>query len=131
MADKAEPRRRVRIAVKAEMGQRGWNIQQLSDESGLTRDTLSDFLEGTRWPQQRSLGAIERALGWTPGAIAEVLEGGDPPAVGGLAEDADVEQETDLLYRRPEGLSDEQWERVKQESRGFIEWQIQRASEER
>ncbi len=130
MVDKAEARRRVRVAVKAEMGRRRWNIQQLIDASGLDRSTVGDFLDGTRWPQQRTLGAIEEALGWPSGSIPEVLEGGEPPSVGGSQDDS-ADQEDSLLYRRPEGLDDEEWERIKQESRGFIEWQIQRAAQER
>ena len=131
MADKAEARRTVRVAVKGEMGRRGWNIQQLIDASGLDRSTLGDFLDGKRWPQSRTLGAIERAFEWPAGAIAEMLEGGSPPVVGGDPEDAEPETGSDLLYRRPDGLSDVEWERVKEESRGFIEWQIDRASRER
>lgn len=130
MKDKAEARRRVRIAVRAEMGVRGWNTQDLIDASGLDRSTLGDFLAGTRWPQSRTLGAVERALGWVPGAIAEMLEGGDPPSVGGSGDDAASSGDS-LLYRRPDGLSDEEWEKVKQESREYIEWQIERASRER
>jgi lambda repressor-like predicted transcriptional regulator len=129
MVDKEEARRRVRVAVKGEMGRRGWNIQQLIDESGLDRSTLGDFLDGKRWPQSRTLGAVERALDWPVSSIAMMLEGGDPPAVGGDTQDAETEDE--LLYRRPEGLSDEEWERVKEESRGFIEWQIEKAARER
>lgn len=131
MVDKAEARRRVRVAVKGEMGRRGWNIQQLIDQSKLDRSTLGDFLDGKRWPQSRTLGAIEKALEWPAGSIADMLEGGDPPApVGGDAHDAEAE-EPDLLYRRPDGLSDAEWERVKAESREFIEWQIEKASRER
>lgn len=129
MVDKEEARRRVRVAVKGEMGRRGWNIQQLIDESGLDRSTLGDFLDGKRWPQSRTLGAVERALGWPVSSIALMLEGGDPPTVGGDTDDAETEDE--LLYRRPEGLTDEEWERVKAESRGFIEWQIEKAARER
>lgn len=129
--DKAEARRRVRVAVKGEMGRRGWNNQQLMEAADLDRSTVSDFLEGKRWPQSRTLGAIERAVEWPVSTIAAMLEGGDAPVVGGDTEDADNGEEDALLYRRPEGLSDQEWERVKQESRGFIEWQINRAAQER
>lgn len=50
--------------------------------------------------------------------------------VGDATQDATREEEA-LLYRRPDGLSDEEWERVKRESREFIEWQIEKASRER
>lgn len=130
MVDKREARRRVRVAVRAAMGTRGWNIQQLIDASGLDRSTLADFLDGKRWPQSRTLGALERALEWPVGAIAEMLEGGPAPTVGGDT-DPPNEEESVLLYRRPEGLTDQEWDRVKAESREYIEWQIERASRER
>lgn len=120
----------VRVAVQAEMGHRGWNIAQLRDATGIDNGTLGDFLSGQRWPQIKTQGAIERALGWPAGTIAGMLAGSPAPAVGGPTEDDETDI-GDLLYRRPEGLTDEQWEQVKQESRGFIEWQIQRAAEER
>jgi transcriptional regulator with XRE-family HTH domain len=128
--DKAEARRTVRVAVKGEMGRRGWNIQQLMDATGLDRSTLGDFLEGKRWPQSRTLGAVEKALEWPVSSIALMLEGGDPPVVSGDTEDADHEEDT-LLFRRPDGLSGQEWERVKREARGFIEWQLDRAAQER
>lgn len=129
MVDKAEGRRRARVAVKGEMGRRGWNIQQLHESSGLDRNTLGDFLDGKRWGQAKTLGSIERALGWPPGTIAG-MEAGDEPPVSGVDEDPTPAEDA-LLYRRPEGLSDEEWERVKNESRGFIEWQIAKAAQER
>jgi transcriptional regulator with XRE-family HTH domain len=54
----------------------------------------------------------------------------EEPTVGDATQDASREEEA-LLYRRPDGLSDEEWERVKRESREFIEWQIEKASRER
>lgn len=130
--EKAEARRRVRVAVNGELGRRGWNTQQLMDASGLDRATVSTFLSGERWPQSRTLGAVERALEWPVSSIASMLEGGDPPEiVGASTQDPNEEEEDDLLYRRPDGLSDQEWDRVKRESRGFIEWQIERAAQER
>lgn len=120
----------VRIAVKAEMSHRGWNIKQLGDASGLDKSTVGDFLDGSRWPRIKTLGALERALDWPAGTITAMLEGAGAPRVGGPSEDARQELD-ELLYRRPEGLTDEAWERVKEESRGFIEWQIERAARER
>lgn len=130
MSEKAEGRRRARIAVKGELGRRGWNIQQLHEASGLDRNTLGDFLDGKRWGQAKTLGAIERALGWPPGSIAGMEAGDEAPNVSAPDEDP-LPTEDALLYRRPDGLSDEEWERVKEESRGFIEWQIAKAAQER
>lgn len=121
----------VRHAVTAEMAHRGWNIQQLHEASGLDKSTLGDFLDGSRWPRIKTLGALEKAVEWPAGTIVRMLDGGEAPPVGGPAHDADSGEEDALLYRRPEGLSDQEWEQIKQESRGFIEWQINRAAQER
>jgi hypothetical protein len=85
MLNKEEGRRRVRVAVTAEMGRLGWNIQDLINASGLDRKTVSSFLEGERWPQMSKRSRIEAALGWQPGTMAGILEG----AVGGGTQDAD------------------------------------------
>lgn len=129
MGDKQEARRKVRVAVKGEMGRRGWNIQQLIDHSGLDRSTLGDFLDGRRWPQSRTLGAVEKALGWPVSSIALMLEGGDPPAVG--VETPALREMDELLYRRPAGLTDSEWALVREESMEFIDWQVERVMRER
>lgn len=129
--DRTEGRKRARLAVHAELAARRWNNTQLAREASVDLATVRSFLDGSRWPKSPTQGGIEFALGWPPGTIAEVVEGAEPPPVGGLTQDADQQQEDTLLYRRPEGLTDEEWEQVKEESRGFIEWQIERAARER
>lgn len=42
-----------------------------------------------------------------------------------------AEDEDALRYQRPPGLTDEAWERLKQDTRAFLEFQINRAAEER
>lgn len=120
----------VRLAIQAEMSHRGWNITQLRDASEVDAGTLGDFLAGNRWPRMRTLGRIEHAVGWPPGTIVRMLDGEPAPPVGGDTQDAAHEEDA-LLYRRPEGLSDDEWEALKQETREFIEWQIERAARER
>lgn len=41
------------------------------------------------------------------------------------------ENEDSLRYQRPEGLSDSEWERLKRETRDYIEFQLDRAARER
>lgn len=114
------------------------NIAWLADKAEVDPGTVGDFLNGSRWPKVRTQGRLEKALGWPAGTIHQIAQGAQvsPPmdlpsdTVGGSAQDADVEEET-LLYRRPDGLTDQEWERVKLESREFIEWQIEKASRER
>lgn len=110
-----------------------WLVRQTEADPG----TIGDFLNGNRWPKFRTQGRIEKALGWPPGAMTAIADGANAPdptvqdvaTVGGDTQDAETQD--DLLYRRPEGFTDAEWERVKEESRGFIEWQIEKASRER
>lgn len=126
----AQGRTRARLAVHAELAHRGWTTSRLAGESGADPGTIGDFLNGTRWIKLPTQGKIERALGWPAGTISALVEGASAPPVGGLDQDPAGDENT-LLYRRPEGLTDEEWEQIKRESRGFIEWQIQRAAQER
>lgn len=126
MMDREAARTAVRVAIQAELGHRGWNITQLRDETGIDNGTLGDFLNGQRWPQIKTLGRIEKAVEWPPGTIASMLAGGPPPVVGGQPEDVE-----ELLYRRPEGLSDQEWERIKAKAGRYIEWEIEQAAQER
>ena len=94
---------------------------------------------------------VDRVLRWRDGACLEFLANGTEPqsatgptvpvgvsrdgaplpseSVGGSSQDAEPDEDS-LLYRRPEGLSDQEWEQLKRETRTYIEWQLDRASRE-
>lgn len=107
-----------------------WLVRSAEADPG----TIGDFLKGVRWPKYRTQGKIEQALGWEAGTIQSVADGAKPPplaprdedGVGAVSEDDDT-----LLYRRPPGLSDEEWTRLKTQTRDWIEWQLDRAAGER
>ena len=63
-------RREARRAVDAHGG-RGSFARRASVDPG----TLTDFLDGVRWPQAKTRTKIERALGWTPGRLEDMREG--------------------------------------------------------
>lgn len=125
---------RASDAVAAWMAHREWNNAQLVAATGADAGTVGDFLNGKRWPKTGTQGKIEKALGWAPGTLRAIALGGPAPdvtdSVGADQQDADGDGDS-LLYRRPEGVSDNEWDRIKRESRGFIEWQIERAAQER
>lgn len=124
---------RAARAVAARMAYLEWNNAQLVAATGSDPGTIGDFLNGKRWPKIGTQGKIERALGWSPGTLRDIAAGGpapDPDHVGGASEDPEI-TEDELLYRRPEGLSDTEWERIREDARGFIEWQIEKAARER
>lgn len=119
----------ARRAVLAEVASRGWNPAALADAAGIDYGTAGDFLNGKRWPKVATLGKIDVALGWTPGtlaAIGEELQDGPADSVSAAPHNGST-----LLFRRPDGLTDAEWERVKDDAGGYIEWLIERAARER
>lgn len=125
---------RAAQAVAARMAHLEWNNAQLVTATRADPGTIGDFLNGKRWPKIGTQGKIERAIGWKPGTLAAIAAGGPDPDpdfdVGAASEDPEI-TEDELLYRRPEGLTDAEWERIREQARGFIEWQIDKAARER
>ena len=82
-----------------------------------------------------TITAIEIALGWPPQWAYSVLNDpsiGPPPArFVSPASDADSVTEDEFRYRRPEGMSEEQWARIRAATQGYIDAQIEQASQER
>ncbi|MCW2784386.1 MAG: family transcriptional regulator [Marmoricola sp.] len=122
---------RAAHAVAAWMAHLEWNNTQLVAATGADPGTIGDFLNGKRWPKLGTQGKIERALGWTPGSLRTVAAGGPAPEpgdpVGGRRHDRDQNDDA-LRFRRPDGLTDTQWQRLKDEVTGYVEWQIQRTT---
>ncbi len=131
MKSREDARRDVRKAVRAHMAARRWNKAELQEAASIDANTAGDFLNGTRWPQARTLAKIEDALEWPAGTIAAMLEGDGAPPVGGGGQDPVAESGDSLLFMRPPGVSDSEWDRIRQEGRAFLEFQIDRASRQR
>jgi len=128
-----EGRTKARLAVQAELAHRGWNPARLATESGADPGTIGDFLAGKRWIKIPTQGKIERALEWQAGAIAVIEAGGDPPplesdSVGADPDDDDLFQ---IKMRRPDGLSVEEWRRMKSDWEAELQFKLDRAAQER
>jgi hypothetical protein len=52
-----------------------WTRTGFAQEAQLDPGTLSDFLEGRRWPQGPTRAKIEKRLGWPPGALDDLAAG--------------------------------------------------------
>jgi hypothetical protein len=63
----------ARRAVRREVAPEG--RLAFAKRAGVDPGTLAHFLDGTRWPQSRTLSKIEAAIGWPPGHIFELAEG--------------------------------------------------------
>jgi hypothetical protein len=70
----------ARRAVRREVAPEG--RLAFAKRAGIDPGTLGNFLDGTRWPQSRTLSKIEAAIGWTPGYIAELAEGSTTTEIG-------------------------------------------------
>lgn len=129
-----QDQRRASLAVSAWLAHNERNTAWLVRQTEADPGTIGDFLNGNRWPKYKTQGRIEKALGWAPGTLTAIADGAPAPDATEtpVGDDTENAAEVDeLLYRRPEGLSDEEWAQIKDESRGFIEWQIEKAARER
>lgn len=123
-------RRRARLLVEAAMAEQQHSRAGLARLAKVDPGTLSDFLEGARWPKAPTQGRIEYALGWEPGTIAAVAAG-EERAVGGRRDDQGTTSTADFLYQRPEGMTDDDWERVRDRAAAYLDGLIDAASRER
>lgn len=60
--------------VMARLSEKGWSRATLAREAGVDPATITDFLNGKRWPILATLGKIEAALSLTPGTLAALGE---------------------------------------------------------
>jgi hypothetical protein len=74
-----ENQRRASDAVAAWLAKHRRNPSWLVGQTGADPGTIGDFLNGTRWPKLGTQGKIEAAVGWAPGTIRQIGNGGDVP----------------------------------------------------
>lgn len=87
--------------VMARLSEKGWSRAALAREAGVDPATITDFLNGKRWPILATLGRIEAALSLTPGTLAALGEESQPagPPVGQTSELTDAELLAEVGYR--------------------------------
>lgn len=82
---------RLGARIRAERERQGLSRKELAELAGVSASSIQSAERGavpkTRWPQ--SLSAIERAIGWAPGAMITVLEGGDAKPTSSLTTTAE------------------------------------------
>ena len=120
----------------------GWSQARLEAAGGPSKPIQARLLAGD-WKSQRPnevMEKVDRGFGWPEGTAWRVLTTGydpiaDPPGVSLKKPPrpiADQQPDPDsLLYRRPEGMSDEEWEKLKASTRDYLEWLIEKAARER
>lgn len=91
-----------RSRIRAELARRKWSQAALSRESGVDKNTISDFMTGKREASAPTLAKIEDALGMTHGTLAAAGEEPGPAAQAGSASlrgITDEELAAELSYR--------------------------------
>jgi transcriptional regulator with XRE-family HTH domain len=71
-------RERVARYVIDRRGGLGLTQEELADRAGLDRKTIYHLESAERWPQVKTRGALEEALGWASGDLIRIAEGGEP-----------------------------------------------------
>ncbi len=71
-------RERVARYVIDRRGRLGLTQEELADRAGLDRKTIYHLESAERWPQVKTRGALEEALGWASGDLVRIGEGGEP-----------------------------------------------------
>lgn len=56
----------------------GLSQSAIAQAAGVDRDTYRALERDERWPQDKNRAKIERALGWAPGSLEQLHDGGDP-----------------------------------------------------
>jgi hypothetical protein len=74
-----QDRNRAVSAVKARLSKLEASPTRLAEEIGIAENTFRDFLAGRTWPIMRTMGRIEKSIGWPPGSIEDVANGGPIP----------------------------------------------------
>lgn len=127
-----EGRRKARLAVAAEVAGKFGDATKLAAKADVHPQTVQALLNGTRWPALRTLGKLDVALGWPVGTLNAIGEESasetpEPETVGGPVHD----DESTLMYERPKGLTDSEWAELKRTTGDYIEWQLNKLSQER
>lgn len=112
-----EERRELGQRVEAARLARGWGKERAAREAEISAITWKRIEDG--------LTVQDAKLAKALAAVEIDLDDAEQGATVGAA------SEDDLLYRRPPGLSDAEWEHLKTTTREWIEWQLDRAAKER
>ena len=79
---------------------------------------------------RRTLRQIDTVMGWAPGGALSVLRGDNPVPVSDPRPEMVRPRDNtgdQLVYARPDGLTDDEWDRIVANVGEYAEWAISRA----
>ena len=145
-----EGRRKLAELFGAWMDRNGYTQTDVAAMGGPSTTTQSKVRNSDDSISRQTLKQLEAVMGWTPGPAAGVLQGRYVEGVLTPTEPDPVphpsrpkvtsppleivgptgDNEDSLIFARPDGLSDETWERITKEARGAISWLMEKAARE-
>lgn len=81
---------------------------------------------------RQTLRRLDAVMGWPNGTAAGILQGEHPPGVPDLDSETvgpSGDTEDHLLFARPDGLTDEEWETAKANAGELVRWVFEKARE--
>lgn len=146
-------RRKLAELFGAWMDHHGYTQTDVAAMGGPSTTTQSKVRNSDDSISRQTQRQLDAVMGWPPGTAAGVLQGRhvegvftptEPdtpiplPAAGeqtppGLVSPQPVgqDEEDTLLFARPDGLSDAEWEKVRNEAGALIQWLAEKAARER
>lgn len=131
-------RKALAEAYGAWLDANGWTREQVAAMGGPSTSTTTTIRTTDDSLSRQTMMKIDTVMGWPPGTAGKVSRGLiDPPAPGGPAAEPETvsapthDDESTLMYERPKGLSDAEWEKLKTSTGEYIEWQLNRLSQGR
>ena len=111
----------------------GWTQTEVVAMGGPSTTTQTKVTKTDDPISRQTLKQIDLVMGWPAGTSAGVLAGATPPRPGRQAAivSAPSDDQDTILYRRPEGMSEAQWERLRAENSRYWQWQLSQTDLER
>lgn len=113
----------------------GWTQTEVVMMGGPSTSTQTKVRQGHGPYRSATLRQIDKVMGWHPGTAQKVVRG-TPPPPGSLEKSAenvvaDSDTGDSLLFRRPDGISDQEWSVVRARMGTGWEWELRQAHLER
>lgn len=123
-------RRQLAEAFNAWMSRNGYTQTDVAAMGGPSTTTQSKVVNTDDPISRQTMKQLDTVMGWPGGTAAGIVRGEAPPDPGAEAVGAVVEDDDALLYARPDGLTDGEWQKIKTHAGEFVRWQIEQAMRE-
>lgn len=119
-------------AFEAMVTARGWSQAEVTAHGGPSSTTQTKVRTDRGPLSRQTLKQLDRVMGWPAGTAHRVAQGAIPAPAAGLTIEAASTPPAppydtgDLMFQRPDGLTDDEWMHLKAETGEWLTWQIER-----